>query len=110
VLGMKRGIYEDAGTTTCPHLPGSYGHGAEDATAFAAWGVDYVKYDRCNSPLGDFPGQSEQQVTQTLYARMSNALIASGRPIVFSTCAPDPGDDPWIWSAPIANLWRTTTD
>ena len=35
---------------------------------------------------------------------------ATGRPIVFSTCNPDPGDDPWAWSGPIANLWRTTTD
>ena len=75
-----------------------------------AWGVDYVKYDRCNIPLGDFPGQSPAQVQQTLYTRMSNALRATGRPIVFSMCNPDPTDDPWEWGAPIANLWRTTTD
>ncbi|MBV8711868.1 MAG: glycoside hydrolase family 27 protein, partial [Solirubrobacterales bacterium] len=46
-LGLKLGIYEDAGTTTCAHLPGSYGHEAEDAASFAAWGVDYLKYDWC---------------------------------------------------------------
>jgi alpha-galactosidase len=109
-LGMKLGIYEDAGTTTCAHLPGSYGHEAQDAAAFAAWGVDYVKYDRCNIPYGDFPGESQQQVQQTLYTRMSSALAASGRPIVFSMCNPDLGDDAWAWSSPIANLWRTTTD
>ena len=109
-LGLKLGIYEDAGTTTCAHYPGSYGHEAQDAATFAAWGVDYVKYDRCNIPLGDFPGQSPAQVQQTLYTRMSNALRATGRPIVFSMCNPDPTDDPWEWGAPIANLWRTTTD
>ena len=109
-LGMKLGIYEDAGTTTCAHFPGSYGHEAQDAATFAAWGVDYVKYDRCNIPYGDFPGESQQQVQQTLYTRMSNALKATGRPIVFSMCNPDPGDDPWLWGAPISNLWRTTTD
>ncbi len=109
-LGMKLGIYEDAGTTTCAHFPGSYGHEAQDAATFAAWGVDYVKYDRCNIPYGDFPGESEQQVQQTLYTRMSNALRATGRSIVFSMCNPDPGDDPWLWGAPISNLWRTTTD
>jgi alpha-galactosidase len=109
-LGLKLGLYEDAGTTTCAHLPGSFGHEAQDAAAFAAWGVDYVKYDRCNIPFGDFPGQSQQQVEQILFTRMSDELGATGRPIVFSAVAPDLGDDPWEWSAPIANLWRTTTD
>ncbi len=109
-LGLKLGIYEDAGTSTCAHLPGSFGHEAQDAATFAAWGVDYVKYDRCNIPYGDFPGASQQQVQQTLYTRMSNALKATGRPIVFSMCNPDPTDDPWEWGGAIANLWRTTTD
>ena len=109
-LGLKLGIYEDAGTTTCAHLPGSFGHEAQDAATFASWGVDYVKYDRCNIPYADFPGESEQQVQQTLYTRMSNALKATGRPIVFSMCNPDPGDDPWQYGASIANLWRTATD
>jgi len=109
-LGLKLGLYEDAGTTTCAHLPGSYGHEAQDAALFASWGVDYVKYDRCNIPFGDFPGQRQQQVEQTLFARMSAALGASGRAMVFSAVAPDPGDDPWAWSGPIANLWRTTSD
>ena len=109
-LGMKIGIYEDAGTTTCAHMPGSYGHEAQDAATFASWGIDYLKYDRCNIPYGDFPGESVQQVQQTLYARMSSALQATGRPIVFSMANPDPTDDPWEWGAPIANLWRTTTD
>ena len=70
-----------------------------------------MKYDRCNIPLGDFPGESEEQVQQTLYdAHQQTVLKASGRPIVFSMCNPDPGDDPWEWGAPISNLWRTTTD
>ena len=109
-LGLKLGIYEDAGTTTCAGFPGSYGHEAQDAATFASWGVDLVKYDRCNIPYGDFPGESEEQVQQTLYTRMSNALEATGHEIVFSMCNPDPGDDPWQWGAPISNLWRTTTD
>ena len=109
-LGLKLGIYEDAGTTTCAGYPGSFGHEAQDAAAFASWGVDYVKYDRCNIPYADFPGESEQQVQQTLYTRMSNALKATGRPIVFSMCNPDPGDDPWVYGASIANMWRTATD
>jgi alpha-galactosidase len=109
-LGLRLGIYEDAGTTTCAHFPGSYGHEAQDAATFASWGVDYVKYDRCAIPYGDFPGQSERQVEQTLDTRMSTALRATGRRIVFSICNPDPTVDPWEWAAPIANLWRTTID
>ena len=109
-LGLKLGIYEDAGTTTCAHLPGSYGHEAQDAATFASWGVDYLKYDRCYIPLADFPGQSEQQVQEALYTRMSSALLATGRPIVFSMCNPDPPDDPWTYGGAIANLWRTTID
>jgi alpha-galactosidase len=107
-LGLKLGIYEDAGTSTCAHLPGSFGHEAQDAATFASWGVDYVKYDRCYIPYGDFPGESEQQVQETLYTRMSNALTATGRPVVFSMC--NPGADPWQWGESVSNLWRTTPD
>jgi alpha-galactosidase len=109
-LGLKLGIYADAGTSTCAHLPGSYGHETQDAETFASWGVDYVKYDRCNIPYGAFPGATEQEVDQTLFARMSNALKATHRQIVFSVVAPDPGVNSWDWAAPVANLWRTTPD
>ncbi|SEP51048.1 Alpha galactosidase A [Amycolatopsis saalfeldensis] len=43
--GLKFGIYESAGTTTCQNLPGSLGHEQADANSFSAWGVDYLKYD-----------------------------------------------------------------
>jgi alpha-galactosidase len=109
-LGLKLGIYEDAGTTTCAGLPGSFGHEAQDAATFASWGVDYVKYDRCNIPYGDFPGWSQQQVDETLFTRMSQALRATGRPILFSVCDPNPGVDAWTWGAPVSNVWRTTPD
>jgi len=109
-LGLKLGIYEDAGTSTCAHLPGSFGHETQDAETFASWGVDYVKYDRCNIPYGDFPGATEQEVDETLFTRMSDALRATHRPIVFSVVDPDPGVDSWRWAAPVANLWRTTPD
>ncbi len=111
-LGLKLGIYADAGTSMCGgDHPGSYGHEAQDAATFASWGVDYLKYDACNVPFGAFPGESREQVYQTLYRRMSAALRATGRPIVFSMCNGwDPGAHPWSWGAPISNLWRTTID
>ncbi|MFD0684566.1 glycoside hydrolase family 27 protein [Actinomadura fibrosa] len=110
-LGLKFGIYEDAGTATCAGYPGSYGHEQQDANLFASWGVDYLKEDWCNIPFGSFPGQSHQQVAKTLYSRTRDALAATGRPIVFSMCNGwDASVQPWTWAGPVANLWRTTTD
>jgi alpha-galactosidase len=111
-LGLKLGIYADAGTSMCGgDEPGSYRHEAEDAATFASWGVDYVKYDACDVPFHDFRGESHEQVYKTLYKRMSSALAASGRPIVFSMCNGwDPAAHPWSWGAAISNLWRTTAD
>jgi alpha-galactosidase len=49
-LGLKVGIYSDAGITTCGGYPASIGHESLDAATFAAWGIDYLKYDNCNVP------------------------------------------------------------
>ncbi len=96
--GLKLGVYSDHGTNTCQHKPGSYGYEYLDANTYAAWGVDYLKHDNCNLPAGDVP--------QADYARMSDALIKSGRPITFSLCF-------WTfdsWEPDLGNLWRTTGD
>ena len=45
-LGLKFGIYSDAGTRTCVGKPGGLGHEVIDALTYAAWGVDYLKV-RC---------------------------------------------------------------
>lgn len=47
--GLKLGIYSDAGTATCAGEPGSLGHEYQDALQYARWGVDYLKYDWCNT-------------------------------------------------------------
>ncbi len=47
--GLKFGIYSDAGDKTCAGRPGSLGHEYQDAAQYAAWGVDYLKYDWCNT-------------------------------------------------------------
>ena len=110
-LGLELGIYEDAGTQTCAGYPGSLGYESRDAQTFAAWGVDYLKYDRCNIPFANYPGLTHQQVDTELYTTMSNALKATGRPIVFSMAnGTDPGARPWLWGAQVSNVWRTTTD
>ena len=99
-LGLKFGIYSDAGTKTCQGRPGSLGHEAQDARQYAAWGVDYLKYDWCNT---------EKQDARTSYAVMRDALAQAGRPIVFSICEWGTAK-PWLWAADVGNLWRTTGD
>ncbi|MDE3097769.1 MAG: glycoside hydrolase family 27 protein [Chloroflexota bacterium] len=98
--GLKFGIYTDAGRKTCQGRPGSYGHEALDARTFAGWGVDYVKVDWCWADGLD---------ARTQYATMRDALLAAGRPIVFSIC--EWGENrPWEWGPGTGNLWRTTDD
>jgi hypothetical protein len=105
-LGLKLGIYEDAGTMTCAGYPGSYGHETTDAQDFADWGVDYLKYDNCNQ----VPGTADtQQEYIDRYSRMRDALKATGRNIVYSLC--EWGQQaPWQWGANVGHLWRTTGD
>ena len=98
--GLKFGIYSDAGTGTCQKRPGSRGYEFQDARQYAAWGVDYLKYDWCNHSTQD---------SRASYSLMRDALKASGRPIVFSICEWGT-TQPWLWAADVGNLWRTTGD
>jgi len=51
--GLKFGLYSDAGTKTCQGRPGSRGYEFQDARQYAAWGVDYLKYDWCSTSTQD---------------------------------------------------------
>lgn len=99
--GLKFGIYTDAGSEDCDSgAPGSRDHEEQDAATFAAWGVDFVKEDWCNTA-----GMNAREA----YEKMSRALLKTGRPIVFSMC--EWGDNkPWLWAADVSNMWRTTGD
>ncbi len=108
--GLKLGIYEDVGTATCAGYPGSYGHVQQDADTFASWSIDFVKVDWCNVPFGDFPGMSQQDVAKKLYTAYSQALKATGRPMLFSICEWNPALQPWTWAPAISNMWRTNND
>ena len=77
-LGLKFGIYSDAGALTCQKRPAGLGHEYQDARTYASWDVDYLKYDWCNT----LPGQD----ARSSYANIRQALDASGRPIVLSIC------------------------
>jgi alpha-galactosidase len=99
-LGLKFGIYSCAGSYTCQGRPGSRGYQFQDARQYAAWGVDYLKFDWCNE---------EGQNAKAAYKTMSDALKECKRPIVFSIC--EWGENkPWEWGKGIGHLWRTTAD
>ncbi len=98
--GLKFGIYSDAGRGTCQNRPGSRGYEYQDARQYAAWGVDYLKYDWCNHDTQD---------SQSSYETMRDALAKSGRPIVFSICEWG-STKPWLWAGSVGNLWRSTGD
>ncbi|GLJ35357.1 hypothetical protein SUGI_0711190 [Cryptomeria japonica] len=76
--GLKIGIYSDAGIQTCMKTqPGSLGHEEQDAKTLASWGIDYLKYDNCNSGGED---------TKERYQIMRDALNKAGRPIFYAMC------------------------
>jgi alpha-galactosidase len=98
--GLKFGLYSDAGTLTCQKRPGSRGYEFQDARQYAAWGVDYLKYDWCSTGTQNAPAS---------YSIMRDALLKAGRPIVFSICEWGTSK-PWLWAKDVGNLWRTTGD
>ncbi len=103
--GLKIGIYSSPGPKTCAGYEGSFGHEEQDAKQYAAWGFDYLKYDWCSA--GRIYKDTDMQA---VYQKMGDALLKSGRPIVFSLCQYG-RDEVWKWGAKVGgNLWRTTGD
>jgi alpha-galactosidase len=110
---LKLGIYSSPGAKTCAQYEGSLGHETQDAQTYAAWGIDYLKYDLCG--LRDqMKAAGSPEAAHTImvdaYIKMRDALRSTGRPIVYSLC--QYGDDAvWRWGADVGgNLWRTTGD
>lgn len=98
--GLKLGIYSCAGNTTCGHRPASRGHEYQDALQYAKWGIDYLKYDWCDT---------EGLSARGAYTTMAEAIMATGRPILFSLCEWG-NNKPWEWGASVGHMWRTTGD
>jgi alpha-galactosidase len=105
--GLKFGIYTSPGPVTCEGYVGSYGHEEQDARTFAAWGVDFLKYDWCSSQHIYTSSQM-----RPVFQKMGEALERCGRPMVFSMgCYGNGIGDMWTWGpGAAANLWRTTRD
>ena len=104
-MGLGFGMYSSAGKYTCAQYAGSLGMEKQDAQTFAYWGVDYLKYDNCYNE-----GQEGTAlISYNRYKAMSDALNATGRPILYSMCQWGQ-DNPWDWAQTIANSWRMSGD
>ncbi len=98
--GLKFGIYNCAGTKTCAGYPGTRGYEYQDARLYASWGVDYLKFDWCNTD-----GINAIEA----YKTMNKAIRTAGRPMIFSLC--EWGQHfPWRWAKDVGQLWRSTGD
>ncbi|CZT43086.1 related to alpha-galactosidase precursor [Rhynchosporium secalis] len=110
-MGLKFGLYGDAGTKTCAGYPGSQGHEVQDAQLLSSWGVDYWKYDNCYTPCN---GQVPQTCwiprdTKSWYTTFGNALKNVQHPVLYSMCSWGL-DSVWTWGNTVGNSWRTTGD
>ena len=103
--GLKLGIYSSPGPNTCAGYEGSYGHEEQDAMTYAKWGIDYLKYDWCGART-----LYTDEEMPAVYQKMGDALLKTGRPIVYSLCQYG-RLDVWKWGPEVGgNLWRTTGD
>ncbi len=103
--GLKLGIYSSPGPKTCAGYEGSFQHEEQDAKTYADWGFDYLKYDWCSATQ-----VYDYRSMPAVYAKMGEALLHSGRPILFSLCQYGVLKG-WTWAAKTGgNAWRTTGD
>jgi alpha-galactosidase len=113
--GLKLGIYSSPGAKTCARYEGSLGHEEQDAATYAEWGIDYLKYDLCSyrtvmQQQAPDDAAAQNRLMREAYEKMHQAILKTGRPMVYSLC--QYGDDSvWEWGPQVgANLWRTTGD
>ncbi len=106
-LGLKAGIYTDAGANGCSGSnQGSYGHYAQDMLQFEKWGYDFVKVDWCGGvQLSLTPSTQYAQIRDAI----ASATVSTGHPMAFSICEWGVAD-PWNWGPAAGNSWRTSND
>ena len=103
-LGLKAGIYSDAGRSCCGGSPdsGLYGHDESDLHLhFNELGFDFIKVDYC--------GGSALKLDERLrYTEISRVLRSTGREDArLNICR---WAFPGTWAADVAESWRTTCD
>ena len=111
-LGLKAGIYSDAGANTCGSLwdadpngvgVGLYGHEKQDADLyFNQWGFDFIKIDYCGA------GQQLDLDERERYTAISKAVgEVCSRDISVNICR---WAFPGTWARSLARSWRISGD
>jgi Alpha galactosidase A/Alpha galactosidase C-terminal beta sandwich domain len=110
-LGLKAGIYSEAGANTCGSIfkhqvggngVGLYGHDQQDINLFFKdWGYDYIKVDYCG---GLILGLDER----ARYTAVRNAIDNTGiKDLHFNVCR---WQFPGTWVTKMADSWRISDD
>ena len=116
-LGLKAGIYSDAGRNTCGSIydadtigvgVGLYGHDQQDCDMFfRELGFDFIKVDYCGGkphPRGDTLRLDEQ----ARYTEIAEAIRQTGRKDVrLNVCR---WNYPGTWVSGVASSWRMSQD
>ncbi len=118
-LGLKAGIYTDAGKDGCSMFPdlgpayfheGSEGHYEQDFLQFAKWGFDFVKVDWCG-------GEKENLSGDVQYGEIARAIARAeqitGKHLYYSICNWGK-QSPWTWGPGVGgstqDIWRVSDD
>ena len=109
-LGLKAGIYTDAGNHTCGSMndndtiglgAGIYGHESQDARLyFKEWGFDFIKIDYCG-------GGHLNLVEKNQYTNIYNHVRAVKKDVSINICR---WAFPGTWAKDVATSWRINTD
>ena len=118
-LGLKAGIYSDAGANTCASYWGQprdtigigvglYQHDAEDMNLyFNELDFDFIKVDYCGADANNNADGLDLNVEQR-YKEISEAIRATGAEgVTWNICC---WAFPGTWVCDIADSWRTTED
>lgn len=112
-LGLKAGIYSDAGDNTCGSgnkkayglNVGFAGHEQQDSRLyFNDWGYDFIKVDFCG---GSHLGLDERKQYTKISEAIAQCEKETGRKIVFNVCR---WAYPGTWISDVSDSWRTTGD
>lgn len=100
--GLKFGLYQDRGHSTCMKLPGSFRYEQVDMDTFAEWGVDYIKLDSCYAEINGRKSSDD-------FGLFKECIVNTGRPMILSMA--NYTDPSWAWDGQnIGHLWRTSFD
>ncbi|UXX80984.1 alpha-galactosidase [Reichenbachiella carrageenanivorans] len=109
-LGLKAGIYSEAGRHTCAtkwdnddhgFFAGMYGYEEQDMSLMLnEWGYDFIKVDYCD-------GFWKKMDEKKRYTAISEAITKTNKEVVFNVCR---WTFPGTWVKGLADSWRISAD